>query len=60
LSQSPSERSRIARMAAEARWFRWSEIKRVSRAAAKSSKRKAPRIKPERDHRAELRVEPRA
>ena len=31
----PRERTRIAKKAAETRWFRWSEIKRVSRAAAK-------------------------
>jgi hypothetical protein len=62
LSQSPSERSQIAKRAAV---IRWSVVKQVMRAAAKptrpQSKRNAPpRPKTEMDHRAELRVEPRA
>jgi hypothetical protein len=35
LSQSPSERSRIARLAAVSRWIKWRDIKEATRASAK-------------------------
>jgi hypothetical protein len=39
LSQSPSERSRIAALAAERRWLKWRDIKETVRAAAKPKRR---------------------